>query len=134
MTSGIHKAATIAHLQLSDPPAHLSSTNNPPSESEQSESRLIINRGRVHAANLRTEVDRLQTALDAHRLELTNVLEKIDQHSKIISPLRRLPPEMLEEIFRHTLSALSAYDDSPWNISRVCGRWRNISLASPFLW
>ncbi|KAJ7622649.1 hypothetical protein DFH06DRAFT_1009481, partial [Mycena polygramma] len=85
-------------------------------------------------ANLRTEVDRLQKALDAHRLELTKVLEKIDQHSKIISPLRRLPPEILEEIFRRTLSVVSAYDDSPWNISRVCGRWRSISLASPFLW
>ncbi|KAF9526849.1 hypothetical protein CPB83DRAFT_442577 [Crepidotus variabilis] len=62
----------------------------------------------------------------------------IRQHQGVISPLRRLPSEILQEIFmkaglersKHSLSNR----DVPWYLSQVCHRWRAISLLISALW
>ncbi|KAJ7498230.1 hypothetical protein B0H11DRAFT_1999113, partial [Mycena galericulata] len=58
----------------------------------------------------------------------------------IVSPLRRMPPEVLGEIFSWTLPlpvetwSCSRLDESPWVLTHICSRWRAISLATPSLW
>ncbi|KAJ7666130.1 hypothetical protein DFH06DRAFT_984575, partial [Mycena polygramma] len=128
----------LASFRLNDPPIHLLTSNTPPSESEASEIRRIIQRGHAHATNLEIEITRLRGAIDALHREHADVQKKIAEHSAILSPLRRFPPEIIETIFRRTLppvsSSFCSSFYSPWNISRVCGRWRSVSLASPHLW
>lgn len=58
------------------------------------------------------------------------------------SALKRMPPEMLAEIFSWTLApATDAIDreryrstDSPWVLTRVNRRWRAVTISNPSLW
>ncbi|KAJ7760054.1 hypothetical protein DFH07DRAFT_740873, partial [Mycena maculata] len=62
----------------------------------------------------------------------------IEQHNAIVSPLRGLAPEIMQEIFSWALPDLKdmmfppSNAQDPWNISRVCSRWR--TLSAPKLW
>ncbi|KAJ7041914.1 hypothetical protein C8F04DRAFT_888988, partial [Mycena alexandri] len=57
-------------------------------------------------------------------------------------PLRRIPPEIIAEIFSWTMPTLrEAVDrqrcsvmDSPWVLTHVSRRWRAVAISSPALW
>ncbi|KAJ7483482.1 hypothetical protein FB451DRAFT_991164, partial [Mycena latifolia] len=59
-----------------------------------------------------------------------------------LSPLRRMPPELLGEIFSWTLPSVQEalgrrrFQDkhSPWVFTQVCHRWRAVALSTPSLW
>ncbi|KAJ7069092.1 hypothetical protein C8F01DRAFT_1245299 [Mycena amicta] len=56
----------------------------------------------------------------------------------ILSPAKRLPPELLCDIFRHSLSdgyvSGSRRSRPPWTLGHICHSWRITALAYPFLW
>ncbi|KAJ7597760.1 hypothetical protein C8J56DRAFT_920886 [Mycena floridula] len=58
--------------------------------------------------------------------------------NSILSPIRRLPPEMLQEIFMHCLPGSSTTSvtsrEAPLLLGRVCKTWREISISTPTLW
>ncbi|KAJ7483417.1 hypothetical protein FB451DRAFT_1439439 [Mycena latifolia] len=65
------------------------------------------------------------------------------QNSAILSPLRRMPPELLGEIFLWTLPLLcSAYTRagfdvlrcSPWVLGHISSHWRAVAISTPSLW
>ncbi|KAJ7729109.1 hypothetical protein DFH07DRAFT_703551, partial [Mycena maculata] len=60
------------------------------------------------------------------------------QNTAILSPLRRMPPEVLGEIFLWTLPSArcSRFDtkNGPWLLPQISSRWRTISLSIPSLW
>ena len=67
----------------------------------------------------------------------------LTRHQSILSPLRRLPPELLYQIFEFFAPPLlyrngpdkpSHWSELPWNVSQVCHRWRAITLSMPLLW
>ncbi|KAJ6485531.1 hypothetical protein C8R45DRAFT_275401 [Mycena sanguinolenta] len=73
------------------------------------------------------------------RLSLSNYRTK---NKAILSPLRRMPPELLGEIFswtcefssRGTLSRGKFDVLVPWVLTWVSSRWRAVALSSPSLW
>ncbi|KAF8215113.1 hypothetical protein K438DRAFT_1800738 [Mycena galopus ATCC 62051] len=59
----------------------------------------------------------------------------------MLSPIRRLPPEILGEIFSLVVSTMfRAYlpppetQHAPWLLTRVCRHWSAVALANPALW
>jgi hypothetical protein len=57
----------------------------------------------------------------------------------VLSPIRWIPTEVLEEIFRYcswpfVLEQNSHWRELPWAISQVCRTWREITLNLPCLW
>ncbi|KAJ7140393.1 hypothetical protein C8R46DRAFT_1320308 [Mycena filopes] len=60
----------------------------------------------------------------------------VARNAAILSPLRRMPTEMLSEIFSLTLASdgRTNIKDSPWTLSHTCSRWRAIAIDSPSLW
>ena len=73
----------------------------------------------------RKQRDRFQTTLRLNRL--------------IISPVRRMPTELLQLVFLNLLPVdkpLPALEwrDLPWNVTQVCQRWRNAALSYGVLW
>ncbi|KAJ7113985.1 hypothetical protein C8R44DRAFT_560379, partial [Mycena epipterygia] len=64
------------------------------------------------------------------------------QNKGILSPLRRMPPEVLAEIFSWTLpwvhDAMGRWrfdaKSCPWVLTHICGRWRQVAISTPSLW
>ncbi|KAJ7238558.1 hypothetical protein B0H12DRAFT_960866, partial [Mycena haematopus] len=82
-------------------------------------------------------IARLQCAMEEltrHRAELENFVRS---HKHIISAQRRLPNEILLEIFEHCVDPLAPLEprcNVSWIISQVCSLWRVLALRSPPLW
>ncbi|KAF9002474.1 hypothetical protein BDQ17DRAFT_530890 [Cyathus striatus] len=57
-------------------------------------------------------------------------------HSFLLSPVRKLPDELLGEIFGHVIQGIQigAQRSSIWDLEQVCVHWRNIVQATPLLW
>ncbi|KAJ7239590.1 hypothetical protein B0H12DRAFT_1001579, partial [Mycena haematopus] len=70
--------------------------------------------------------------LEAERARLSSFRT---QSCAILSPLRRMPPEILGEIFSRTIPALpdrTRY--SPWFLTHISRRWREIAISTSSLW
>ncbi|KAL0564759.1 hypothetical protein V5O48_017278 [Marasmius crinis-equi] len=65
-------------------------------------------------------------------------LEKaMKKYRTLLSPIHRLPSEVLLEIFQHCCHTNTLSDPQvppALALSRVCGRWRDIAVSSPRLW
>ncbi|PBK85619.1 hypothetical protein ARMGADRAFT_1169387 [Armillaria gallica] len=111
----------------------LCSTNDPPPYSEIPH--LMHLQQTVHGAQeeLDFEIHRIMLKLNEKRRALqwlTNDLKSV------LSPIRRLPAEILMEIFLHA-SPLRVTDTTsdPWILSHVCSTWRTIATVHcPELW
>ncbi|KAJ7926480.1 hypothetical protein B0H13DRAFT_1599544 [Mycena leptocephala] len=121
---------------------HLLTSNNVPLDSEiphvrqivsDSEDRLIALNTMIAACN--AEILRLQDAIEELSESRDVATEQLRQYSAIIPPLRRVPPELVCEIF--ALSARRDIADNlkpPWRLDRICKLWRQYALSYPALW
>ncbi|KAJ7792493.1 hypothetical protein B0H14DRAFT_166839 [Mycena olivaceomarginata] len=65
------------------------------------------------------------------------MVENIRQHRAILSPIRRVPPELVCEILVLSLSSDDDGDianEPPWHLGHICRFWRHCVLAYPALW
>ncbi|KAJ8695909.1 hypothetical protein PTI98_005820 [Pleurotus ostreatus] len=67
------------------------------------------------------------------------VQEHLSQHKTILAPIRRIPSEILAEIFVATIDDTTLcdpldYDEMPWLLGRVCHSWRMVTESTPKLW
>ncbi|KAK0243208.1 hypothetical protein EDD85DRAFT_320136 [Armillaria nabsnona] len=117
---------------------HLLSGNEPPSEE------MLL--------PLKSSACRVAAAIDEVQTEISGVSDPavlkflkhkrarlcaINEYKAVLSPLRRVPPEVLAKIFSvHSLRPqygrdayydVFAVHDGPWTLSRVCGTWHQVS-------
>lgn len=116
----------------SSPINHLLLTNNPPLESEESIIRHIISITELK----QTETDKLINQLVNQRNDTQKI---IDSHKAILSPIRRLPPELIAEIAFQTLAPHGLWvglntNTGPWRLAQICRIWRNVVTNLPKLW
>ncbi|KAJ3505239.1 hypothetical protein NLJ89_g7520 [Agrocybe chaxingu] len=121
------------------PIAALLATNDPPEPHGEAIARQIIATSTARIS----ECDELIKRLLAETGQVNEVLASLrsrraeyENHAKlhrgVISTLRRLPSEILLEIF--FLIALDGFPSDIWMVTEVCRRWRAIALATPALW
>jgi hypothetical protein len=107
--------------------------------------RRCLSRHDDKLARLRAQIELPeQEPLEQEKLEQkrASLATDLSRNAAILSPLRRMPPEILSEIFTLTLPSDRAVvergkidlRDSPWMLTRICGRWRTVALASSSLW
>ncbi|KAJ7147653.1 hypothetical protein C8R43DRAFT_1195437 [Mycena crocata] len=104
---------------------HLLNSNEPPETSELTPIRALAAKTGAHLGSLEKEISFLL------------------QNNTIISRLRKMPPEVLAEIFSWTLPSagdalesgvLLDWKQAPWVLTPICTRWRRIALSTPSLW
>jgi hypothetical protein len=75
-------------------------------------------------ADSRCTIKQLQRERDA-------LDEKISSALAYMSPIRRLPSELLRQIF---MMNFDEYPCCAWILSSVCSQWRHLALSMPKLW
>ncbi|KAJ7314375.1 hypothetical protein DFH08DRAFT_755855, partial [Mycena albidolilacea] len=129
---------------LVDKPVHspisrdiLDANNDPPAEHNLLSIRESVSRGSARRAFLDTKISSLQAKLDKLLEERDSLDTEIRKHEGALSPLRRIPPEVLSLIFDFASPFTECFviiEDGPWPLSAVCSRWRSIALCQPSLW
>ncbi|PPR07874.1 hypothetical protein CVT24_005611 [Panaeolus cyanescens] len=117
---------------------YLASDHDLPAEDIRSEIRAVLlnleNRreGTVRCMNV------LSLALSALSQQCKKLDEEISHYKSVISPIRRLPDEMLGEIFLHAMFSTKRLapnpKEAPLVLTLVCKRWSRVAKATPRLW
>ncbi|KAJ7262683.1 hypothetical protein B0H12DRAFT_960568, partial [Mycena haematopus] len=107
-------------------------TNRPPTDSEILCILNTIDEKRARKTRLEDRIAAVQSLLEELRAEHDNMEAEIRTHEGTLSPLRRMPTELLSLIF--VFAYCSTYWEAPWTASQVCHRWRAITLAQPSFW
>jgi len=109
----------------------LTQHNNPPSESELQEAFELRSKLQEDLLQVDTEIRRLKEQRAA-------IQKSVDTYNDILSPARRLLPDILREIFYHCLpddrNPTSSAKEAPILLTRICSIWRAIALTSPLIW
>ncbi|KAJ7649900.1 hypothetical protein FB45DRAFT_5700 [Roridomyces roridus] len=125
-----HHCVPFAPPDVASPFVELLSSNHPPSGPH---ARAVSDAVGRASADLGHVVYAIQS-LVGKAAELESYIRR---HTGILSPLRRLPNEMLSAIFVHCTDLDTPFDparNDVWVIARVCSRWRAVALATPRLW
>ncbi|KAJ7668121.1 hypothetical protein B0H17DRAFT_1088218 [Mycena rosella] len=114
---------------MHSPFAHLLHTNHVPSESEIHQ---------IEAFLLDDETTRLWALIDDLADRRKVVAEIVDTHRALLSPFRRLPNDIVQEIFVACLptehNATMSAAQAPLLLGRVCRSWRTFAHSVPLLW
>ncbi|KAK7043143.1 hypothetical protein VNI00_008497 [Paramarasmius palmivorus] len=106
-------------------------TNYAPSPQEIYQIRQLLDEPKRQLWILEAEIARLQ----AQHEELKAF---IDDHNALSSPIRRVPIDILREIFVHCLPEDSLpcrnLREAPLLLTGICQRWREVATATPALW
>ncbi|KAF9026741.1 hypothetical protein BDZ89DRAFT_922930, partial [Hymenopellis radicata] len=89
--------------------------------------------------NVDARLAELQSAANALVQERNQLVRYANSFKSLLSPIRRLPPELLMEIFQHACAHTSRDDSfyhtsSRWAIPHVCREWRRVALSCPPFW
>ncbi|KAF9478380.1 hypothetical protein BDN70DRAFT_994286 [Pholiota conissans] len=140
------------NLLVSSAIERLLSTNDPPTESEEWLIRESLMKTLAETQRLRRSLRDNQRHID--KSVVSSIIEKekealkeqkhfVQVRRRILSPIRRLPPEVLCEIFEwYACWQQEAFQnprrvrfrDLPWKLSHVCRYWRETTLWVPSLW
>ncbi|KAJ6447803.1 hypothetical protein C8R47DRAFT_999689, partial [Mycena vitilis] len=135
-------------LALLDPPpaaspnlAHLLTSNEPPLESEVPfiHKAIADAQGRIQPldeqiGSLKAQIHDLPAALFQFRSRRDEVAENVRRHQSVISPIRRVPAELICEIFLAVSLPDDAVNKPPWYLGHICRSWREYALAYSCLW
>ncbi|KAJ7015960.1 hypothetical protein C8F04DRAFT_1168253 [Mycena alexandri] len=113
-------------------------TNYAPSDSEIQEIHSFLEGPLTELALLNTQIEAAQAILDRLSAQREALTDQIDAHKALLSPMRRLPQDILQDIFIACLptthNALIHPRHAPLLLSLVCQRWRWVAHSTPKLW
>ncbi|KAK7038879.1 hypothetical protein VNI00_010511 [Paramarasmius palmivorus] len=106
-------------------------TNYTPAPEELNDVRSLLHDSEEELRSLEEQI----TQLEARRKELK---EFINHHRALLSSARRIPREVLEQIFIHCLPTdyfpLCSASEPPLIFTTICRKWREIAISTPHLW
>ncbi|KAJ7057700.1 hypothetical protein C8F01DRAFT_1060671 [Mycena amicta] len=139
----IHSGSSSSWLSwCSDPPAHLLDTNDVPCAADARIVRQIVAHQRTHIVRIDAAIAQLNATLGKLQRERAETVGRMQVNASLVSQLRALPAEVLEQIFlwavpepgeRHGAQAEWSRQ-LPWSLAQVCRRWRDIAYGFPNLW
>ncbi|CAK5283666.1 unnamed protein product [Mycena citricolor] len=96
----------------------------------------------LHLERIQVDLEKIRATLRPLERVQDLLLSTRRRHQAIVSPLRRLPAEVLSEIFHHSLPDTNdlvlrrSFNllDSPWVVTHVSRRWRTVAMETRALW
>ncbi|KAJ7622432.1 hypothetical protein FB45DRAFT_838535, partial [Roridomyces roridus] len=91
---------------------------------------------RVEALN--AQIGGLQAALANLVRERDDLVSHAERYRAVLSPIRRVPPELVAEVFRLVPFTRKIQNKTvtkpPWTLGHICSSWRETALGCPLLW
>ncbi|KAJ6463491.1 hypothetical protein C8R45DRAFT_1025944 [Mycena sanguinolenta] len=113
-------------------------TNYIPSDSEALEISALLLDPEDELARIDARIEELEITLQQLKEQRASFKAPIDAHRALISPMRRIPHDVLLEIFCACLpsehNALIDSAEAPLVLGRICKHWRSIAYLTPILW
>ncbi|KAF7376131.1 hypothetical protein MSAN_00028000 [Mycena sanguinolenta] len=98
----------------------------------------LLEEPRKEAAALSAEIERLRALIHQLIQKRDNLEGFIHAHEALVSPVRRLPADIMAEIFAACMppdrNAIMSAAEAPLLLCRVCRAWRDVALSTPRLW
>ncbi|KAK7470083.1 hypothetical protein VKT23_001524 [Stygiomarasmius scandens] len=123
---------------MDSPFSHLFNANQPVSLVDIPVIHDLLSKLLEKLQHLDFEIIRSETTLARLKRERRDVEKYVKAHQRLLSPIVRLPSEILSEIFvcclpedRHPTCSAS---NAPLSLGLVCQRWREVCLSTPRLW
>ncbi|THV00263.1 hypothetical protein K435DRAFT_558724, partial [Dendrothele bispora CBS 962.96] len=117
---------------------HLLETNHAASRAETEHIHEFLRLPEQELQNVDEEIARLDTLLIDLRSRKEKLVSYIHKHRQLLSPIRRLPPEIIAELFTCCLPAAHPptrdLSEPPLLLTLVCKQWREIAFSTPCLW
>ncbi|KAK7006196.1 hypothetical protein R3P38DRAFT_3037251, partial [Favolaschia claudopus] len=117
---------------------HLLHTNIVPAPQEYAAIPEILVEPRKKLAALDGEIQQIEQHLAEIRGKREVLAADIDAHVALLSPIRRIPEDVLRDIFvssvPRTRNAVLSCSEAPLLLCNVSSGWRNIALSTPRLW
>lgn len=117
---------------------HKTCTNEQLTSEEETEVRRAMDESLNRLKAIESETARLQDRLIVLRHSKKDAEGFIKSHQNLVSPVRRLLPEILQEIFCQSLpvahNPVLSLEETPLLLGRVCSQWRQIAYSTPALW
>ncbi|KAJ3576362.1 hypothetical protein NP233_g476 [Leucocoprinus birnbaumii] len=109
-----------------------------PSDAETRKIKASLNHAILELEQLESNISRTQRRLDSLRSRRDALLGCTERYQIAIAPYKRLPPEILREIFfaclPETVHLPPRLDEAPLLLTRVCSSWRMLALSTQELW
>ncbi|KAJ6584007.1 hypothetical protein DFH09DRAFT_1144031 [Mycena vulgaris] len=113
-------------------------SNYVPSDAELDQLHALLVDPKKELALIDIQIDEMEVALDQLKAKRGSLKVEIDANQALMSPLRRAPQEILQEIFLACLptthNALIDPGEAPMLLGRICRLWRNVAYSTPTLW
>ncbi|KAF7297567.1 F-box domain-containing protein [Mycena kentingensis (nom. inval.)] len=113
-------------------------TNYAPTEAEVVDITAILDRKNAHLCTLDTQIAALQQTMDKILAQRRVLAEDIQAHRALLSPIKRVPVDVLREIFIACMSTkrdcLMSASEAPVLLTRVCSSRSQIAISTPQLW
>ncbi|KAF8211366.1 hypothetical protein K438DRAFT_38246 [Mycena galopus ATCC 62051] len=117
---------------------HLLYTNFVPSDAQRNVIRAHLDASLKRLDRLDAEMSRLQTTLPQLVEQREQLCADIAAHDALVSPARRMPPDITQEIFICCLpidrNSVVVSTEALILLGQICKAWRGISLSIPCLW
>ncbi|KAJ7255877.1 hypothetical protein B0H12DRAFT_1218759 [Mycena haematopus] len=136
---GLHRTAIISIAQPMDSPFQdILHTNAVPTDAECDRIRDFLQGPRKELVDLSHKITQLQSLLYEATHRRDELQEFVSAHLALVSPFRRLPDDIIRQIFiathPSTRNPSLSSDEPPLVLCRTCKSWRNLALTTPRLW
>ncbi|KAJ7267402.1 hypothetical protein C8J57DRAFT_1327628 [Mycena rebaudengoi] len=123
---------------MDSPFQNILNTNAVPSDAECQRILELLKGPREQSAELTLQIACIQQSLNDLTRKRDELQGFIDAHLALVSPARRLPDDIVREIFVGTLpsdrNCVISATEPPLLLGRICQTWRAVALSTPRLW
>ncbi|KAF8150129.1 hypothetical protein B0H34DRAFT_757444 [Crassisporium funariophilum] len=113
-------------------------TNYVPTDDEITQIETLIQKPTLQLEQLETRMEAMRSMLKQLELEHEVLLCAIQRYRALLSPMRRIPVDILQEIFIYCVpsehNASMCAVEAPVLLTQICSSWRQIALRTPRLW
>ncbi|KAF9061320.1 hypothetical protein BDP27DRAFT_1429132 [Rhodocollybia butyracea] len=136
----------------------LRNNESPPESGDLLDIQTLLHQAENASADLESQISQMKESIRRLTFQRERITANIQAYRTVLHPIRRLPADIILEIFDWCVSVQSIEPDSvvldnpelklpglrvvqslhsvhpPWNLGQVSRNWRNIALSSPKLW